>query len=284
MYSKQGWQILPVENGVLPKTASQDRLGTGVMSRVKNFWTWFLRGLPFGLANLLPGISGGTVALVLGYYTDLVGAIRRLQLRLLVPWALGTAASIFAGSWTVLGLLKTFPEPVYGALVGFLLASAYMVLRQSAWRGLPWTSFLWLLAGAATAVWLAGEPALAAARPSLLWIVLIGMGASATMLVPGVSGAAFFVLFGYYENVLEAVSQFDVAFLIPLAGGMILGLLLLAGVMEWLLQRHAQITYLFLTGLIAGSVRMVLPQPSAVALLAVAAGLFLSLRLETVKL
>ena len=252
---------------------------------MNKYWLWFLRGIPFGVANLLPGISGGTVALVLGYYEALLVAVKNLHLRALAPWALGTAGSIFLGSWSLVRLIRMFPQQSRGVMLGFLLASGFLILRRAGQRHIRWKLVLCFFAGFAAAWITAGEGRLSVGADFTYWSAFwVGAAASAAMLIPGISGGSIFILLGRYDAVLQVIADFRVSILSPLALGVAVGILTLAWILDQLLKRYSSVMYWFLAGLVLGSARVVWPQWSpTVALLALAA-FILSLRLDALRL
>ncbi len=250
---------------------------------MKEHWIWFFRGIPFGIANILPGISGGTIALMLGYYDGMVEAVRCVRLGALIPLALGVGASILAGSWTVLTLVQLYPAPTYAVMLGFLAASGLIIAAKADMRYAPrW--FVLVLGTAAAWGFAAARGGAVGAEPGMLGLVVVGMAASSAMLVPGISGAAVFLLFGYYEIILEGVTRLDLAVLLPTAAGIVMGVFVLAAAMEYLLRRYPNTTYALLAGLILGSTRMVLIEPTPLHAVLFAAGFGLAIRLGPVRL
>ncbi len=251
---------------------------------MRKHWLWFVRGLPFGLANILPGISGGTVALVLGYYDEVVAAVKGLRFAALVPWVLGIGASILGGSWLILSLLERHTTSVYAVMLGFIFASAALVARHSDLRE---RRQLWaFVALGAAGAWLFAGTRLTApmAEPSMISLFFVGVAASSAMIVPGISGAAVFLIFGYYQPILEAVTQLDFTVLVPTGAGVVAGVLLLAHIMNFLLRQWPHLTYALLSGLILGSTRMVLVEPTVWHGILFAVGFAAALRLGPVKL
>lgn len=235
-----------------------------------------------GSADLVPGVSGGTIALIVGIYPRLVTALAsftraevRSELRarrwgaawravdgaFLVYLVLGILTAV-AGLSRALGwMLEHQREPLYAAFFGLVAASAVLVAaRAGAARFLPVAAGV--VAAAATFLIVGGTPR---ATPDAAWVlVLVGAVAVSALLLPGVSGAYLLVLFGKYDAVLGALERFDVGTLAPLVAGMGLGVLAFARLLSWLLARHGELTMAILAGVLVGSLRKVWPWQSEV--------------------
>lgn len=217
---------------------------------------WVIRGLPFGLANVLPGISGGTIALLLGFYQELIISIKEVHLPILLPMAFGTVISVIIGATVVDWSLTNYPQVTYSLLLGLVLASV-----KVACNGLPLRkpSRLWLyfLAGVVLAFLLAGiSNGEGAQDPAFYQLILAGILASTAMLVPGVSGSSLLIMTGHYHYILQAVAHFQWSVLLLVAVGVLLGIFGLAYILSWLLSQAPQVTRALLAGLILGSSRM----------------------------
>ena len=236
------------------------------------------KGFCMGTADIVPGVSGGTMALILGIYPQLLGAIRAVDLalfRLIGRGRLAAAArhvdALFllslgvgiAGALVfftrVVGLpqlIAAHPQPVYSVFFGLILMSLCVLLRQVAdWR---FRDAAWILAGA-----LAGL-ALALAVPvdapqGARFLFASGAAAACAMILPGVSGAFVLLILNQYSRVLEAVAQLDLSVLAPLAFGAVCGLVLGSRVLVWCLHRFRRPTMLLMSGIVLGSLYAIWP-------------------------
>jgi putative membrane protein len=229
-----------------------------------------------GAADIVPGVSGGTVAFITGIYPRLLHSLRsvdlvalRMLLRGDLPGAWrhvngGFLAWLAAGILTsiltlarVLGwVLENYPEPLWSLFFGLILASAIMLLRQvPSWA---WQQRLALLVGvaAALAVALAPRSGFVEGNPG---VFLAGFIAICAMILPGISGSFILVLLGMYTTVLAAVKSFDLGFLSLFALGAGCGLLSFSRLLDWLLQRFRATTVALLTGFLFGSLAVVWP-------------------------
>lgn len=230
-----------------------------------------------GAADLVPGVSGGTMALVLGIYRRLIAALgaltaaetwrallgrrpreawRTVDGGFLAALATGIAAAIVSLPRLLHGLLDAYPVSVYAVFFGLIAASVGVVVRRIRSRRRVATAFA--LFGAVFAFTLVGVvPAATPDTPAML--VFSGALAVSALLLPGVSGAFILVLLGKYERVLSAVSTFEVSVLVPLGLGMVAGLLGFSRLLATMLARWPAAVLGVLAGFLAGSLRKVWP-------------------------
>jgi putative membrane protein len=236
----------------------------------------FLRGMAMGAADIVPGVSGGTVAFITGIYPRLLHSIRSIDLtalRLLlggeVPaaWrhvnggfltllAAGILTSILSLARVLGWLLEHYPEPLWALFFGLILSSAILLLQQvPRWE---WRTSAALTFGVAAAVAVALAP-----RSGFIegeaGIFLAGFIAICAMILPGISGSFILVLLGMYSRVLDAVREFDLVLLGLFALGAGCGLLCFSRLLDWLLQRYRGTTVALLTGFLFGSLAVVWP-------------------------
>lgn len=233
-----------------------------------------------GGADVIPGVSGGTMALIVGIYARLidsissgfsavVGALRldgaalREHLRavewgLVLPLGVGIVAAIVIASQFIPALLERHPHEMRGLFFGLVAASI----------AVPWlrigrfTGRLFLIAGvaAAAAFFLVGLPVLeATARPGALRIFFSASVAICAMILPGISGAFLLEVMGIYKPTTEAIKNAEVGYVLVFGAGAALGLGLFAKLLDWLLDRHHDVTMAALVGLMAGSLRALWP-------------------------
>lgn len=259
------------------------------MRLLQQFGLNLARGFAMGAADIVPGVSGGTIALLLGIYRRLVmqiqigsGAVARLatgrlararsDVRHLEPtFLLGLLTGIAAAVFTLAGLLDQlvddYPVQVSAAFFGLVLGSVVVVRhRVSNWRARwctapPLVAFV-LSAGAAFfALGLRGE---GVGEPAGVVFFVAGAVAICAMILPGISGALLLLLVGLYDNVTNAVRERDLATLALVAAGAVVGLALFSHLLGRLLERHHDVTLGALMGLMAGSLRVLWPWPATV--------------------
>lgn len=236
----------------------------------------YLRGMAMGIADLIPGVSGGTVALVTGIYDRLVAAIAAvglppLQMLLrgeiaaawrsvdgtfLLTLIAGIVTSVLSLAGLLHALLESTPQLVWALFLGLIAASILHMARViGRW---DFAAVLAAIAGVACALWITHLPQLDAGE-SLLWVGLCGMVAICAWILPGISGSFVLLVLGMYERVIGAIRTLDLPVLIVFALGCGAGLLAFTRILRWALSRyHAQIIAL-LTGFLIGSLPLLWP-------------------------
>jgi len=236
----------------------------------------FLRGVLMGAADIVPGVSGGTMAFITGIYDRLLASIRAFDLRCLqlvtqgevrAAWAhvdgtflftlgAGIATSILSLARVVAWLLEAYPVPLWAFFFGLILASALVLVRQ-----VPHWSFprgLCLLVGLCTAAAIALSPVVSLPM-GLPAIFIAGFVAICAMILPGISGSFILILLGMYATVLHAVKNLELDVMLVFATGAVLGLMCFSRVLHWLLRRFHAGTMALLTGFLFGSLLVVWP-------------------------
>ncbi len=236
----------------------------------------FLRGLAMGAADIVPGVSGGTVAFITGIYPRLLHSLRsfdlefvRLLLRrephacwshvdgtFLVFLLSGILTSVFSLARLFSWLLHTYPQPLWAFFFGLIFASALLLLKQvPQWL---WQQRLALLFGVTVAALIALAPRgeMIGGNPG---IFLAGFIAICAMILPGISGSFILLLLGMYSTVLMAVKNIDLEFLLIFAVGAAAGLMCFSRLLYWLLSRFRATTVALLTGFLFGSLLVVWP-------------------------
>lgn len=246
------------------------------------------RGLLMGAADIIPGVSGGTVALLLGIYPRLLTAISHVDGQLFthlshghwraaakhldLRFLLALAAGIVTGGVTLAGmlhfLLRDYRPQTLAAFFGLILASSVIVLRMIKPNSRQQTATCWILGttAAGLAVWLVMSTYLQP-REGLLYVFLCGAIAICAMILPGVSGAYILVLLGKYEDItgiVHRLKSFDVTgsdllTLVVFAAGCLVGLLSFSKVLKALLTRYYNPTMAVLGGFMVGSLVKVWP-------------------------
>ena len=236
----------------------------------------FLRGLLMGAADIVPGVSGGTVAFITGIYDQLLDSIRAVDLaflaklsrlditgawqhingRFLLALLLGIATSIFSLAQLVSWVLEHHPVPLWAFFFGLILASALVLLREVDNWSVP--KVLCLLSAGAVAVFIALSPVISL-EMGLAGVFLAGFLAVCAMILPGISGSFILVLLGMYSTTLMALKSLDLVFILVFVVGAGCGLLCFSRVLHWLLRRFHQGTMAVLTGFLFGSLLVVWP-------------------------
>ncbi len=237
-----------------------------------------------GSADVVPGVSGGTIAVLVGIYERLVHAISmaskalgnllRLRFReagqrlreidwgLILPLVVGIGVAIFTLAGVITTLLEDHPEAMAGLFSGLVAASAWVAWRMI--RRPSGTSVGIVVVVAVVTFLVLGLKGGAVADPS--WLVLFGAGAIAicAMILPGISGSFLLLMLGMYDFVISAVDARDFPVLGVFALGCIVGLALFSQVLDWSLANHHDIVVAAMVGLMIGSFRVLWPWPGGV--------------------
>jgi len=244
--------------------------------RLASFVVLTIKGFFMGAANVIPGVSGGTMALILGIYEELIDAVASLNIKVLrLAAALKMRAALEAVSWPLLlpvglgillatvllarilsMLLESYPVMIWSFFFGLILASVFTVSKIVGRWGKH--TFGAAALGTVGAFFLFGL--VPTATPNALWFLFIsGALAMCAMILPGISGAYILVLLGKYRYTLEALNKADLTALFILAAGAVVGLLSFVRVIGWLLKRYHDVTMAVLIGLMLGSLRKIWP-------------------------
>ena len=246
----------------------------------------FLRGGLIGIAEIIPGVSGGTVALITGVYTRIINsasdAVRSLLLlfgfskpklaeagarfksmswALLIPLVIGMMIAIFAAAGVVEPLLEQYPTLTRALFLGLIAASLIVPIRLS---GARWGIGEYALAAlaAAAAFALTSIPRALDATPNFFVIVAAAALAVCALVLPGVSGSYLLLAMGMYAPTLAAVNNLDLGYLGTFVLGAILGLAAFVSLLQWLLSHRRKLTLVVMTGLMVGSLRALWPWQS----------------------
>lgn len=246
------------------------------MADFKKHVLMFLRGLLMGTADAIPGVSGGTIALITNIYSRLISGIndinvlllkeasklkcnnlfknlRKIDFALFVPLLLGIGIAIVSLSHLMDYLLTKQTSITYAFFFGLILSSAFFVYKQSDkrhWRNLPF-----LVVGFLAAFLIVSLNALSASHSSLI-ILVSGAIAICAMILPGISGAFILVLLNQYEFMISAVKNLMIDKLLIFMLGAVIGILSFSKLLNFLLKRYKGVTMAFLTGLMIGSLRL----------------------------
>lgn len=234
-----------------------------------------LCGLVIGVANIIPGVSGGTMAVVLGIYDKLLAAISFKNLKqnilFLLPVGIGGAGGILLLSKAIKFLILNYPMCTNFAFIGLILGSIPMIWNRmcrcapdgklhasGAFWALPTFALMILFLALdngtiENAIVTELTPAFA------VKLLLVSAVSAFAMILPGVSGSFVMLLLGTYTTVITAISDLNIIMLIPVAAGCLLGILLGAMFISKLLQRFPQATYCAIMGLILGSLFNIYP-------------------------
>ena len=244
---------------------------------MKQYFFTFFKGLAMGAANVVPGVSGGTIALITGIFERLINAIKsfdttaikllfggqikgffkHIDFNFLVAVGLGIAISIISIARLFDYLLEYHPVYIAAFFFGLILASVFYVAKEvGRWRIIEVMLFL---IGAVVAVSIS---VLSPASPndSFLYLVVCGVVGACSMILPGLSGSFVLILMGNYQLVMiDAVNEMNLAVLLPVVLGAGIGLLAFSYILAWVFKRFRSQTLSLLSGFILGSLLILWP-------------------------
>lgn len=236
-------------------------------------------GLMMGSADIVPGVSGGTMALIVGIYERLINSVRaaasaaaavvrgkvnegKASLRevewgLVLPLLAGILTALVIGARVIEPALEAYPVQLRALFFGLIAGSLAIP-----WRRIPSRTrqHVWIAIAAAVAAFLlTGLPPQSIVDPSLLIVFLAASVAICAMILPGVSGAFLLLVMGMYEVTLEALNSLDLVYVGVFAAGAAIGLGIFSKLLSYLLNEHHDVTMAALVGLMAGSLRALWP-------------------------
>lgn len=248
------------------------------MSRsIKDFIVIGLKGMAMGAADVVPGVSGGTIAFISGIYEELLTSISNINLRLLktlkndgikAAWKqanasfllsllIGIFISVVSLAKVLKWLLENEPILLWSFFFGLILASVIYIGKQiKKWN---FITFLVMIIGAGLAYYITTLNPMVNENSSTLFLFLAGSIAICAMILPGISGAFILVLLGAYKPVLAAVNDRNFTVIAAIGAGAIVGLLTFSRILKWLFANFKNYTLAMLTGFIIGSLNKIWP-------------------------
>ncbi len=248
---------------------------------MKNLINQLLRGVVIGVANIIPGVSGGTMMVSMGIYDTLIHCITHLfkefkkSVKTLLPYAVGMLVGIVALASVINWGLENHPLPTNTLFIGLILGGLGPLLKKVDRKKINAAAVIAFIALFALIIWLGiqrkdsiqNAESIDMNALQVLIMVFIGMIASATMIIPGVSGSLVLMLLGYYKPVVNALSTLKdglfsmnfsllgqpVLLLLPFLLGIVLGIFGVAKLIEWLTARYPTPTYCGVLGLVVAS-------------------------------
>ena len=248
---------------------------------MKNLINQLLRGVVIGVANIIPGVSGGTMMVSMGIYDTLIHCITHLfkefkkSIRTLLPYAVGMLVGILALASVINWGLENHTLPTNTLFIGLILGGLGPLLKKVDRKKINAAAVIAFIAMFALIIWMGiqRKDSIQNAETiqmdvfQALLMVGIGMIASATMIIPGVSGSLVLMLLGYYKPVVNALSTLKdgllhmdfslmgqpLLMLLPFLVGIVLGIFLVAKIIEWLTTRFPTPTYCGVLGLVLAS-------------------------------
>lgn len=258
---------------------------------MQNKLSLFLKGVAMGIAEVIPGVSGGTIAFITGIYETLIKSIKSFGLPLLGEWKrgglkavfqrvnggflsvllLGMASGLLIGIFLISHLLHSYPEPLWAFFFGLILASSLFVYKKIENKSPIIALYLILGAIAAFSITQLG-PAEGSLHPFM--VVFSAFVAISALMLPGISGSFILLLLGMYALILTSVKNFilyrgldDLLVIVYFGIGGLLGLYIFSRVLTWLFSKYKQIAYAILTGFMIGALPKIWPWRNPVSII-----------------
>lgn len=235
-----------------------------------------IKGIGMGAADVIPGVSGGTIAFLTGIYQELLDSIKSVDLKaikLLFTFRIGKFWKKINGNFLfslILGILISFfslaklmtylmehhPIPLWSFFFGLIIASAVLILRDIKWY-LPKYLIPLVIGTAIGAAICLLSPA---ETPDQLWFIfLCGAIAICAMILPGISGSFILLLLGKYTYMLNALTELDIVLILTFVAGAVIGIVSFSHFLSWLLKKYHTMTISLLAGIMIGSLLKVWP-------------------------
>ena len=241
-----------------------------------DYITLFFKGVFMGIADAMPGISGGTIALLLGIYEELIRSISELKLSLffelkkgfnpfwkklngnfLLALVSGIGISLISFVKISANFLESFPLFIWSFFLGLIFATVnviYKLIKQ--WSSL---NFFFLIISITFSYFLSSFSVYETDEISLLYILFSGVIASSAMILPGISGSLILVILGVYAYLIKSLDNLEMIVIFTFISGALVGLLGFSRILKYLFNKHRDTTYTIMLGLVIGSIEKVWP-------------------------
>ena len=242
-----------------------------------DYITLFFKGIFMGIADAMPGISGGTIALLLGIYEELIESISELKISLfsklinkgfksfweklngnfLLVLVSGIGISLISFVKISASFLESFPLFIWSFFLGLIFATVHVIYKLiNQWHNL---NFFFLIISIIFSIFLSSFSAYDTDEISLLYILFSGIIASSAMILPGISGSLILVILGVYAYLIKALDNLEIIVIFTFISGAIIGLLGFSKILKYLFNNHRDATYTIMLGLVIGSIENVWP-------------------------
>ena len=231
-----------------------------------------IKGLIIGGTMMVPGVSGGSMAMILGIYDKMIASVSSFMkhkaesLKFLSLAAIGGVLGMFLFSKPLLHLIETYPMPTLYFFMGAVIGSAPMVFRKSKLNHFSIRGVCYVTAGVIMVMAIGMIPMGSAAQTSaqtgiegVLFLTMAGIIAAIALVLPGISVSYLLLVLGLYDETMKAISEAYMPYLIPLAAGLFLGVVLTTKILEKIMNDYPQPTYLVILGFVLGSLVEVFP-------------------------
>jgi len=236
--------------------------------------------MAMGAADAVPGVSGGTIALLLGIYEELVTTIGNINLSLfkelkkngfysfweklngnfLLSLIIGIGISLVTFIKLTAYLFDKYPILIWSFFLGLILATIYVIFKLiKSWN---YVNILFILIAIFISFYLGEMNVMDSININLIYILISGIIAASAMIIPGISGALILVILGLYSTMINAINNLEIDKIVIFSLGAIIGLLSFSKILKWMFNKNLSLTYSILLGFVIGSIPKVWPWKS----------------------
>jgi len=232
-----------------------------------------------GAADAVPGVSGGTIALLLGIYEELVTTIGNINLSLfkelnngfysfweklngnfLLSLIVGIGISLVTFIKLTAYLFDKYPILIWSFFLGLILATIYVIFKLiKSWN---YVNIIFALIAIFISFYLGKMNIMDSINITLIYILISGIIAASAMIIPGISGALILVILGLYSTMINAINNIEIDKIVTFSLGAIIGLLSFSKILKWMFNKNSSLTYSILLGFVIGSIPKVWPWKS----------------------
>jgi len=240
--------------------------------------------MAMGAADAVPGVSGGTIALLLGIYEELVTTIGNINLSLfkelkkngfysfwkklngnfLLSLSIGIGISLITFIKLTVDLFDKYPILIWSFFLGLILATIYVIFKLiKSWN---YINIIFVLIAIFISFYLGEMDKMDSTNIKLIYILISGIIAASAMIIPGISGGLILLILGLYDTMLNAVYNLEIDKIVIFSLGAIIGLLSFSKIIKWMLSKNSSLTYSILLGFVIGSIPKLWPWKSKILL------------------
>lgn len=246
---------------------------------MKNDLLLMIKGFFIGIANVIPGVSGGTIAITMGIYERLINAISHFfsnlkeNIKLLISVGIGAGLAVLLMSKLISYSLDNYPIPTTIFFIGLILGGMPMLFKKTKgdYRNIPNSLILLISFVLVLELTFLGSGNNVVSLDNLditgyILLILVGIIAAATMVIPGISGSFVLMLLGYYKPIIETVGDLtnfnnivhNMLILISVGIGVLIGIILISKIIEFLLKKYETKTYFAIIGIVLASIVLII--------------------------
>lgn len=249
---------------------------------MKNSFSVIYKGFLIGSTMLVPGVSGGSMAMILGIYERLLSSVssfskdKKGNSIFLLLFIGGAAIGILLLAKPLLGLLESYPTPMQCFFIGAVAGGIPAIMKQAQIKKITGKHIFYLAAGFLLVMGISFFPSellqteisadggkmaeVNSNTVNYVFLLAAGIIAATALVLPGISVSYFLLVLGLYHELMRAISEFDLSFLLPMGLGIVIGVLLVTKALETVLKKYPQAAYMTILGFVIGSVIEILPQ------------------------